>query len=260
MPTVQRRGITFGSKTDARLPLPGRVAANQSGDQRIVLTSLIKRFGRRGSFLPPNPDGPLCVIGDVHGCIVQLEKLLSEVPQDHRIILVGDYVDRGEHSAEVLRLISARPDLTCLMGNHEEMLLRFLQDPKGQGPRWLRYGGLQTLASFGVRGARSEMNSDELTDCRDRLQEAMGVALCQWVSELPTWDMSGNVLVVHAGADPDSPPETQLDKTLVWVTRHFIPRSGAMVSGWCMDTRSSERLLRGRDAFPLIPAPLQQVC
>lgn len=197
-----------------------------------MLTSLFKRLGRRGSFLPPNPNGPLCVIGDVHGCIVQLEKLLSEVPRDHRIILVGDYVDRGEHSAKVLRLISARPDLTCLMGNHEEMLLRFLRDPKEQGPRWLRYGGLQTLASFRVRGARSEMNGDELVDCRDRLQEAMGVALCQWVSELPTWFMSGNVLVVHAGADPDSPPEAQSNKAFVWGHPSFqstVRRDGVWV-------------------------------
>nr|WP_170334488.1 metallophosphoesterase family protein [Ruegeria arenilitoris] len=171
---------------------------------------------RRGDFLPPNPDVPLCVIGDVHGCLVQLEKLLSEVPQGHRIILVGDYVDRGEHSAEVLRLISARSDLTCLMGNHEEMLLRFLKDPTGQGLRWLRFGGLQTLASFGVHGARSEMSSDELTDCRDRLQEAMGDALCQWVAGLKTWEMSGNVLVVHAGADPYAPPREQSAKTLIW--------------------------------------------
>ncbi len=197
-----------------------------------MLTSLFKRFERRGSFLPPNPDRPLCAIGDVHGCIFQLEKLLSDVPQDHRIILVGDYVDRGEHSAEVLRLISARPDLTCLMGNHEEMLLQFLQDPKGQGPRWLRNGGLQTLASFGVRGARSEMSGDELTDCRDRLQQAMGDALCQWVSELKTWDKSGNVLVVHAGADPDTPPEAQSDKTLVWGHPSFhstVRRDGVWV-------------------------------
>ncbi|WP_279385380.1 metallophosphoesterase family protein [Ruegeria denitrificans] len=156
------------------------------------------------------------MIGDVHGCIVQLEKLLTKVPQDHRIVLVGDYVDRGEHSAEVLRLISARPDLTCLKGNHEEMMLWFLSDPTGQGRRWLRYGGLQTLASFDLHGVQAEMSNDELIECRDRLQKAMGNTLFQWVAELRTWEMSGNVLTVHAGADPKVPPSEQSEKTLIW--------------------------------------------
>lgn len=145
-----------------------------------MLSSLFGRFRRLAPFLPPTPDTPICVIGDVHGCFVQLEKLLTKVPQDHRIILVGDYVDRGEYSAEVLRLISARPDITCLKGNHEEMMLRFLNDPLEQGPRWLRYGGLQT------------------------------------------WEMSGNVLVVHAGADPNVPPTEQSEKTLIWGHPSFL--------------------------------------
>lgn len=187
-----------------------------------MLSSLFGRFRRRAPFLPPTPDTPICVIGDVHGCVVQLEKLLNKVPQDHRIILVGDYVDRGECSAEVLRLISARPDITCLKGNHEEMMLRFLKDPLEQGPRWLRYGGLQTLASFDVRGVRAEMTGDELTECRDRFQEAMGDTLYQWVIGLKTWEMSGNVLVVHAGADPNVPPTDQSEKTLIWGHPSFL--------------------------------------
>ncbi|MES0828490.1 metallophosphoesterase family protein [Ruegeria sp. SCP11] len=181
-----------------------------------MLTSLFNRFGRRAVFLPPNPDSPLCVIGDVHGCVSQLEKLLALVPQDHRIVLVGDYVDRGEHSAEVLRLISERSDFTCLKGNHEEMLLQFLKDPKRQGPRWLRNGGLQTLASFGIRGVRTEMSGDELEDCRDRLQHALGHTLRAWLEALKTWETSGNVLVVHAAADPDVPAGEQSENTLLW--------------------------------------------
>lgn len=197
-----------------------------------MLTSLFKKFGMRAAFMPPNPDEPLCVIGDVHGCIFQLEKLLSSVPQGYRIILVGDYVDRGEHSAEVLRLVSARSDLTCLKGNHEEMLLRFLKDPRGQGPHWLRYGGLQTLASFGVRGVRTEMTADELSDCRDRLHDAMGDPLCAWVEGLKTSELSGNVLVVHAAADPDLPAQEQVDDTLIWGHPSFestVRRDGVWV-------------------------------
>ncbi len=181
-----------------------------------MLPSLPNLFGRRSVFLTPAPDNPICVIGDVHGCIAQLEMLLVQVPEDHQVILVGDCVDRGEHSAEVLRLISARPEFTCLRGNHEEMLLRFLESPEAYGPRWLRYGGLQTLASFGVRSARAEMSKSELRGCRDALLDAMGDVLCQWVQGLKTSWSSGNVLVTHAGADPNSDPAQQSDTSLVW--------------------------------------------
>ncbi|WP_170575442.1 metallophosphoesterase family protein [Ruegeria atlantica] len=197
-----------------------------------MFTSLFKRFRQRDSFLPPNPDSPLYVIGDVHGCVYQLEKLLALAPQDHRIVLVGDYVDRGEYSAEVLRLISARSDLTCLKGNHEELMLRFLKDPREQGARWLRYGGLQTLASFGVRGVRAEMGGDELIDCRDRFQEAIGDPLCKWMAELGTWELTGNVLVAHAAADPEIPADQQSDDTLIWGHPSFqskVRRDGVWV-------------------------------
>ncbi len=181
-----------------------------------MLSSLFQRFGRRASFETPSPTSPICVIGDVHGCIAHLEKLLPQVPQDHRIVLDGDYIDRGENSAEVLRLISDRADFTCLKGNHEDMLLSFIHDPVQNGFRWLRYGGLQTLASFGVGGARTEMSEAELIDCRDSMVESMGGSLIQWLDELPTYDYSGNVLVTHAGADPGAPVDQQSDKTLMW--------------------------------------------
>ncbi|WP_037312998.1 metallophosphoesterase family protein [Ruegeria halocynthiae] len=156
------------------------------------------------------------MIGDVHGCIVQLEKLLHQVPQGFRTILVGDYIDRGEHSAEVLQLLSSHNDLTCLMGNHEEMLLQFLRDPERHGARWVRYGGLQTLASFGIRGARPEMAGTELKDARDRLRDTMGETLCVWLKQLGRSEISGNVLVTHAGADPNLSPDQQPDETLTW--------------------------------------------
>ncbi|WP_348540302.1 metallophosphoesterase family protein [Ruegeria sp. R14_0] len=181
-----------------------------------MLSSLFQRFGRRAVFSNPQPDAPICVIGDVHGCMRQLENLLPQIPQDHRIIFVGDYVDRGEQSADVLRLIQSRSDFTCLMGNHEDMMLAFLRDPEQHGPRWLRYGGLQTLASFAVNGARAEMSGDELVECRDTLMTKMGPELIQWLKALKPFDHSGNVLVTHAGANPNTAADQQSEKTLMW--------------------------------------------
>lgn len=183
---------------------------------------MLRKFAKGPAFADPAPKAPLCVIGDVHGCLPLLEQMLARVPQDHRVILTGDYVDRGEQSAGVLRYLSARPDLTCLMGNHEDMLLCFLQNPAGEGGRWIRNGGLQTLASFGICGARPQMSEDELRSCRNRLQAAMGEELVAWIAGLETSVLSGTVLVAHAGADPSAAADEQQDDTLLWGHREFF--------------------------------------
>ena len=176
--------------------------------------------------LPPiAPEVPLCVIGDIHGCADLLEtlslKIAAEVDEDARIICVGDYVDRGDASAAVLQLLmeeATQPGsrLTCLAGNHEDMLLQFLDDPQKTGRRWLRYGGLQTLASFGLRGISETMAGPELDRARDGLREAMGPAMEDWLRNLPLHVQSGNVAVVHAAADPDLPIAQQDRKVLLW--------------------------------------------
>jgi serine/threonine protein phosphatase 1 len=181
-----------------------------------VLSTLFQKFSKGGELSNPDPNEPLFVIGDVHGCLPLMERMLRQAPEDHRIILVGDYVDRGENSAEVLRELSTRPDIVCLKGNHEDMLLRFLQDPVREGGRWIRYGGLQTLASFGIGGVRLQMTEDELKDCQNRLTAAMGVEMIGWLAGLKSSVLSGNVLVVHAAADPRVPPDLQKEDTLMW--------------------------------------------
>ncbi|MFW8594302.1 metallophosphoesterase family protein [Cribrihabitans neustonicus] len=193
----------------------------------MVLSSFMRKFGKGAAFANPAPGAPLCVIGDVHGCLPLLERLLAQVPADHRVILAGDYIDRGPYSAGVLRYLSARPELTCLMGNHEDMLLGFLQEPARDGPLWIGNGGLQTLASFGVRGPGPRMSGEDLGLCRDRLREAMGEALIAWLAGLKTSVLSGSVLVAHAGADPRAAPSEQERETLLWGHPDFcrIPRS-----------------------------------
>ncbi|CUH43020.1 hypothetical protein [Ruegeria atlantica] len=56
-----------------------------------MLSSLIQRFGRRAAFHTSMPDKPTCFIGDVHGCIKLLQKLLPQIPRDHRIIGSSDH-------------------------------------------------------------------------------------------------------------------------------------------------------------------------
>jgi len=210
-----------------------------------VLSSILRGFrGPTRRAAPPEPEDlpdaphpalapsePLCVIGDIHGCADLLDilsrKIAQEVDDTTRIICVGDYVDRGEASASVLRDLMAEATqpgtrLTCLAGNHEDMLIGFLEDPLQAGPRWLRYGGLQTLASFGLRGVSETMAGSDLERARDGLREAMGPKLELWLRELPLQVQSGNVAVVHAGADPDVPMAQQDRRALLWGHARFL--------------------------------------
>ncbi len=179
---------------------------------------LLDLLGGRSAFdAPVAPERPIAVIGDVHGCDDLLARMLDwlgrEAP-DHRPVLVGDLMDRGEDSAGVLRRVMGRPEVVALKGNHEAMCLAFLDEPEAQGQQWLRNGGLQTLASFGLR--RPGPEPEELRDAAARLRDAMGEAMVDWLRARPLWWRSGNVAVVHAGADPRRPLEDQEEAVLLW--------------------------------------------
>lgn len=177
---------------------------------------------------PLAPDAGFFAIGDVHGHSMALEALLARMealdPEAPRVF-VGDYVDRGEDSARVLQLVhdaqQARPEqVICLRGNHEAMMLSFLDDPEASGQTWLQYGGLQTLASFRV----GRPAGASLTEVRDALADAMGPALIDWLRARPTSWVSGNVAVVHAAADPELPISLQSESTLLWGCDNFQSR------------------------------------
>ena len=168
---------------------------------------------------PLAPEQPLAVIGDVHGRDDLLAQLAAEVASSAptaQVVLVGDLIDRGERSAQVLHRVSERGDWLCLRGNHEAMCLEFLDDPERFGPRWLGNGGLQTLASFGIGAVSQQSRGGALRQARDRLEVAMGDKLIGWLRKRPLHWRSGNVVVVHAAADPGRPIEGQSEQVLLW--------------------------------------------
>lgn len=189
--------------------------------------------GRAGAGLAS--DGLVYAVGDVHGRADLLAMLLDRIDADREmrggrggIVFLGDYVDRGDQSREVLELLlervgEARPPV-FLMGNHERMLLDFVEDPEA-GRRWLRFGGLQTLMSYGVGGVGGGGGGADLTPVRDRLIEAMGPHLDFLRTRLALSHRSGNVLFVHAAADPRVPPERQEQEVLLWGAPDFESRA-----------------------------------
>jgi len=183
---------------------------------------------------PIAPNQPFFAIGDLHGRRDLLEDLVGQIDDmapETTIVFVGDYIDRGEDAAGVLGLLRStefypRRQTICLMGNHEHMLLGFLEDPERNGPVWLRNGGLQTLASFGVGRGQGALQGSRICGARDELAAAMGEDLIGWLKARPSHWITGNVAVTHAGADPRRPIGDQELRNLIWGHRDFgaVPR------------------------------------
>ena len=176
----------------------------------------------------PNPNAPLYVIGDVHGRCDLLIRLISMIDADaearritnHIIVFVGDYIDRGPESAlvlSVLQQLQGDPSrrVLALKGNHEHMLVRFLEDPS-KGPRWLKNGGFETLLSYGITGVTEDSPIEDLTEASQKLTKAMGVETIQFLNDLELTFTSGNIFVCHAGGDPTQPLDKQGEKELLW--------------------------------------------
>jgi serine/threonine protein phosphatase 1 len=173
-----------------------------------------------------NPLVPLFVIGDVHGRIDLLDRMILAVPEDAQLIFVGDLIDRGDNSADVLMRVKecCENGAICLMGNHEKMMLDFFERPTERGPRWLRYGGLQVFQSYGVRGINERSGETDILAARDNLEEVMPDGMLEWVRNLPLYWSSGNVHVVHAAADPAVEMNEQNSRVLLWGTSAFSKR------------------------------------
>src|SRR5712675_1250074 len=94
----------------------------------------------------------ILAIGDVHGCHVSLMTLIRNVrpTSDDKIIFLGDYIDRGPASRQVLDWMVSEKKLystVFLRGNHEVMILE-ARDDQLKANLWMSYGGFETLASY----------------------------------------------------------------------------------------------------------------
>ncbi|MCF8486631.1 MAG: metallophosphoesterase [Rhodobacteraceae bacterium] len=195
---------------------------------------------------PPRPDSPICVVGDLHGCDVLLERMLAKLAAlpdaaNMRVIFAGDMVDRGPGSAAVLGRLQEMTETTgpffetiCLMGNHERMMLDFIDDPVRNGARWLSNGGDKTLESFGLSSDRFVRNNDSegetsvdnhpLVALRDALLNAMPKGMHDWLLERPLMWTEDRLAVTHAGAKPNARMDQQSEKHLLWGHREFRHR------------------------------------
>ena len=206
-------------------------AAIQAGRFMSFLSAILARFSKsvpNPEFTATiNPEQPLFVIGDVHGCSEQLRRLIAKQPNDTQLVFVGDLIDRGPDSADVLQTVkqACGAGAVCIAGNHEAMMLDFLDRPTERGARWFRFGGLQTLESLKIGGIGEHSDAAALLAGRDELEARLGPEMISWLRGLPTQWQSGNVHVVHASADPAQAMHSQENKTLIWGHPDFATRN-----------------------------------
>jgi serine/threonine protein phosphatase 1 len=163
-------------------------------------------------------------IGDLHGCLDELDVLLETIDPavDDTLVFLGDYVDRGPAVRPLVdRLLALRAqavETVFLRGNHEDMLLAYLGLGGQHGDVYLENGGGATLASYGVppgthpSDARAYLPDHHVAFFRD----------CQLQY------LAAPFLYVHAGIRPDVPLAHQREEDLLWIREEFFSQPHAL--------------------------------
>ncbi len=179
------------------------------------------------------PDGlAIYAIGDLHGRLDLLRDMEALIradlarsqPRQSVEIFLGDYIDRGPQSREVVERLIGAPPLAdrriCLMGNHEDMLLGVLSEPDAL-VNWLHNGGDATLASYGLN-VRPFAAKKEHARIRALFLEGLAPDHRAFFEGLRRWVEFGPYLFVHAGIRPGRPLEVQEPEDLVWIREPFL--------------------------------------
>lgn len=141
------------------------------------------------------------VIGDVHGCYTKLKKLLNYWnPDSEQLIFIGDLIDRGEQSRDVVQLamkLKEEYGAIVIGGNHEDLFLDWLDAPLQQMSFYYMVGGEQTLTSFYNQELVQTLSPEKLAE---RMQQDFHKEI-EFLRSLPDYVEQGEYLYVHAGVD-----------------------------------------------------------
>ncbi len=193
-----------------------------------VLTSWALRERER----PSVPAGRrVYAVGDIHGRADLLARLLTRIDDDLKArpttdsvqVFLGDYIDRGPSSREVIDLLIARRQehvTIFLKGNHEDYALKFLSDPTVLS-KWKELGGLDTLLSYGLT---PEWRDDPESPHRvaTALTQALPDAHHRFLQGLALSFTCGDYFFAHAGVRPGVPLQAQFQRDLFWIRDDFL--------------------------------------
>jgi len=189
--------------------------------------------------LPPGQR--VYAVGDIHGRIDLLDELIAMLQADNAnrdhadtlLIFLGDLIDRGAASREVVTRVRTGIDWAktiTLMGNHEAVMLNILDGQTEMLDQWLRFGGIETLKSWGVPGRLVEEGTRQ--DLLNALREAVTPEERAWLGRMRTSLRVGDYYFVHAGVRPAIPLDKQIDDDRLWIREEFLDsrkKHGAMI-------------------------------
>ncbi len=160
------------------------------------------------------------VVGDIHGCLEELTRLLDALPlkPEDELIFLGDYVDRGPDSKEVVSYLlelqnSANQEMIFLKGNHEDMLMAYLGLQGTHGDMFLFNGGWATLASYGITGRNSDPKA---------LLAKIPDSHLEFFKKLKIYHIIEPFFCVHGGIHPSKVLEDQIEEEMLWIRDEFI--------------------------------------
>lgn len=198
------------------------------------MLSLLRRLIARAEVTSPSlpglpPDVTIYAVGDIHGCLKPLEQVYRKIDLDSATcssrdvveIYLGDYVDRGPDSSGVVESLIGRMrnrKVICIKGNHESLLEQFalgevnLQD-------WLRYGGADTLRSYGATTQQISSNSEDL-------RAIIPQHHLKFIANLDGSVKIGPYFFTHAGVRPGRSLSAQSPTDLMWIRDDFLNFEG----------------------------------
>jgi serine/threonine protein phosphatase 1 len=162
-------------------------------------------------------NGRLFAIGDIHGCVDELAAMVKSVAprRGDTVVFVGDYIDRGPSSSEVIDFMLELPrtgaECIFLKGNHEDMMLSFLGFAGRYGDSFLLNGGAQTLESYRV-------DPEKAANAIERIPGDH----VEFFKNLATSYLRPPFLFVHAGIAPARQLEEQSVEDMLWIRQEFI--------------------------------------
>lgn len=241
--STQRIARSFGDGlattfTAARNHLRARLAGEEGGRAQAFQDTIQEA---RVGIIPENE----CVyaIGDIHGRLDLLQALIEKIRIDSnslppgtriKLVFLGDYIDRGLKSKQVVDFLLSNEldafETVYLMGNHEEALLRFIEDVRF-GETWTSYGGVETLYSYGFQvpnhmplgNPGSEISyEDSWLTLWDRFRTSMPEEHLAFYRQLTPYYIVGDYVFVHAGLKPGVPIEQQSANDLFWIRDEFL--------------------------------------
>ena len=201
----------------------------------MFLKLLKRRSAVQAPRSPRVPAGTVVwAIGDIHGRHDLLRPLVEAIRADMRatdaqkkvVIFLGDYVDRGPDSREVIRYLAALPagdgvEWRFLKGNHEETMVKFLDDPM-VGVQWCEYGGEATLRAYGLRPPDMKHRAEAWRRLSTDLDHKLGADERAFLANLELQVSIGDYFFAHAGARPGLPLDRQSAGDLLWIRSSFL--------------------------------------